>query len=62
MSHVAQPRGLQGTVAHLGRETTHIVGVFEADQWVVAEGRLLHGCEVLTASTFDRPARLLHTE
>jgi putative ABC transport system permease protein len=39
---------LQGTVAHLGWETTHIVGVFEADQWVVAEG----GTGPFTTMTF----------
>ena len=39
---------MQGMVAHLGWETTHIVGVFEADQWVVAEG----GTGPFTTMTF----------
>jgi putative ABC transport system permease protein len=39
---------MQGMVAHLGWETSHIVGVFEADQWVVAEG----GTGPFTTMTF----------
>jgi putative ABC transport system permease protein len=39
---------MQGMVTHLGWETTHIVGVFEADHWVVAEG----GTGPFTTMTF----------